>query len=260
MKNLSITLSVLAVSIVAVLGIRYVIPKFNLPDNANPGGIATTTDKVATTTEDVNSGGERTESADALLRSAALKIIDRPISVKIDISDSLRQLATQKIKEASDMIRSNYDYANQWYDLGAYRRMIGDYVGADEAWSFVSRIRPDDSISLHNLGSLYYDLKNYPKAEQYFLASIDKNSKNVDAYIQLAAIYTYNDLSKTSLVEPLLLRGIAANPSESNLMITLGKYYQAKGNLDAARNYFEQALKLNPKNTALQQELELLGK
>lgn len=249
--------------IVAALGVRYGIPKFNLPGNVNPNeisGIATTTDEVATTTEDVNSDIERSESADELLRSAAMRIVDKPITVKIDMSDAAKQSAVQKIKEISDMIRANYDYANQWYELGTYRKMIGDYIGADEAWSFVSSIRPDDSISLHNLGDLYYFLKNYPKAEQYFLASIDKNPKNVDAYIQLAAIYTYNDFSKTALIEPLLLRGIAANPSESNLLITLGKYYQSKGNLEATRNYFEQALKLNPKNTALQQELESLGK
>lgn len=257
MKNLSIVLSALAVAVSVILGVRYVLPKSEAPGIKKPGDISEVVRGTNSTAEVIPT---REKSADELLRSAAMRIVDSPITVKIDLSESARQLAVRKIKEVSDMIRANYDYANQWYDLGAYRKMIGDYIGADDAWSFVSRIRPNDFIALNNLGNLYYDLKNYLKAEQYFLASIDKNPKNVDAYIQLTAIYTYNDPAKTSLIEPLLLRGIAANPTETNLMIALGKYYQAKGNLGLARNYFERALKLNPKNTELEKELQLLGK
>ena len=257
MKNLSIALGVLAVLAAVIFGVRSVLPKIEtsgiekLDDIA---GVATSTnpEKPATTTAE--------KGIVDVLQLAALKIIDRPITIKTTLSEQTKQLAIQKINEASDMIRANYDYANQWYDLGAYRKMIGDYIGADEAWSFVSRIRPDDFISLHNLGDLYYSLKNYSKAEQYFLASIEKNPQNADAYIQLVAIYEFNDLSKTSLIEPLLLRGITANPKEPNLMIALGKYYQNRGNLEGARNYFTQALALNPKNTELERELQLLGK
>lgn len=257
MKNLSILLGVLAVLAAVVFGVRYVLPKGELPVIEKTDDLSKAVTASSSPAEVIP---EREKSVNELLRSAAMRIVDKPITVKIDMSDAAKQLAVKKIKEISDMIRANYDYANQWYDLGAYRKMIGDYIGADEAWSFVSSIRPDDSIALHNLGNLYYDLKNYLKAEQYFLASIDKNPQNVDAYIQLTAIYTYNDLAKTSLIEPLLLKGITLNPKEPNLMIALGKYYQNKGNFEGARNYFEQALKLNPKNTALEQEIQLLGK
>lgn len=255
MKNLYIALGVLAVLAATIFGFRGGLEKFGLSSELrDDSGAATSTvsGNPATSTPSVGVSDP--------LYSAAMKIIDRPVTVKVDLSESAKQLAIQKIKESSDMIRANYDYVNQWYDLGAYRKVIGDYTGAADAWLFVGKIRPADSISLHNLGDLYYSLKNYSKAEEYFMASIVKNSQNVDAYIQLAAIYTYNDPSKISQVEPLLLSGIAVNPKESNLLITLGKYYQNKGDIASARKYFEQALVLNPKNTALEQELQLLGK
>lgn len=247
-------MGVLAVLTAVIFGARVDWKKTGLSGLTGDSGAATSTvsGNPATSTPSV--------SVTDPLYSAAMKIVDRPISVKVDLTETTKQLIIQKINEASDMIRTDYNYANQWYDLGAYRKMIGDYTGAVDAWLFVGKIRPDDSVSLHNLGDLYYFLKNYPKAEEYFMASIVKNPQNVDAYIQLAAIYTYNDLSKTSQVEPLLLSGIAVNPKEPNLLITLGKYYQNKADIESARKYFEQALVLNPKNTALEQELQLLGK
>ncbi len=254
MKKIIIAIGVLVILAVAGLGMRFMLRGSDLATE-NRMENATSTGMLASATST-----SATRNVGDPLQSIATKILDRPVMVSADLSGQTKQLALQKIKESSDMLRENYDYANPWYDLGSYRKLIGDYTGAVDAWSFVSRIRPNDFISLHDLGDLYAFLKNYPQAEQYFLASIDKNPENVDAYVQVSAIYQYNDTAKSALIKPLLLRGIAANPGAANLKITLGEYYQRTGNITAARNYLEQALKLNPGNMALRQELDALGK
>ncbi len=207
-----------------------------------------------------NISGDDLTIEDASLKSEAMKIIDEPVVVKARLSEASEKLALEKIKESSDLIRLNYNYANPWYDLGAYRKLIGDYDGAIRVWSFIKKIRPDDYVSLSNLGDLYaFTLGDYSRAEEYFLESIARNPQNVDAYIQIALIYEYHDTPKLTLTEPLLLNGISANPKDSNLKIALGRYYQKVGDLESARFYFEKALEADPGNSALEEELKILG-
>src|SRR3989344_7028703 len=120
----------------------------------------------------------------------ALKIISRPVKVSAPLSEADRKRAEEKIKEISDLIRKDYNYTYPWYDLGAYRRVIGDFEGAAEAWNFVPLIRPDDFIAYHNLGDLYgFYVKDYPKSEDNYLKSIKNNPANIQAYLDLAVIY-----------------------------------------------------------------------
>lgn len=255
MKKL-IVLAVLSAVIIA--GIWFGMNKFSAKIDV-PGDASSAT----TTSSDLedDSLSDAQQAKDAALESAALKIIDRPVVVKVQLSEATKKLALEKIKESADLIRANYDYANPWYDLGAYLKLIGDYDGAIQAWLFVGKIRPNDYVSLSNLGDLHaFTFGNYPEAENYFLASISKNPQNVDAYIQVAVIYEYHEISKLALMEPLLLRGISANPKDTNLKIALARYYQKAGNLESARLYFEKALELNPENSALEEELKSLGK
>lgn len=225
--------------------------------DAGSGNLASTTSAKL---EPESASPDVAASKDNSLRIEAMKIIDRPVVASAQLSDAAKALALKKIKESSDLIRSNFDYVNPWYDLASYRKMIGDYDGAIQAWVFIGRIRPNDSVSLSNLGDLYaFTLGNYPKAEDYFLASIVKNPQNVDAYIQTAVIYEYHDTAKSSLIVPLLLSGINSNPKNINLTIALARYYQKTGDLKSARIYFEKSLELNPGDKALQEELNALG-
>src|SRR3989344_5838664 len=142
----------------------------------------------------------------------AAEIISRPIMVGASLSEIDRKRAETKIKETSDLIRSDYDMIYAWYDLGAYRRVIGDFDGAAEAWTFGTLIRPKDFVSYHNLGDLYgFYIKNYPKSEENFLKSIQNNPQNVQAYLDLAVIYESVYKEKANQVENILLQGLKAN-------------------------------------------------
>lgn len=186
----------------------------------------------------------------------AYQIIDKLTVFGVQVSADEKRLYSEKIEEAINIIKSNYDYLNPWLDLGSYRKLAGDYDGAIEAWNFAGIIRPQNSISFHNLGDLYgFYLKNYPKAEENFLKSISNNPENIDAYIQLVTLYEYQYKEKINEIEPLLLKGIEANPSSSNLKITLGEFYKNRNRINEAIKYFEEALKLSPSNKALEREI-----
>ncbi len=245
----------IAVVAAVIVGVTYEMNHGNrwTQSSSEEAAVATTTPSAATSTPATGD--------DAALQAEATRLLDQPATVdpSLNLSDSVRQMALQKIKDSTDMLRANYNYANPWYDLSAYRRMIGDYNGAIDDLLFVTKIRPDDFVSLNDLGDLYAFLKNYPKAESSYLASIDKNPQNVDAYVALAGIYQYNDPANASQIVPLLQKGVAANPKDSRLLVTLGEYEKNIGNTAEAKTYLNQALALDPSNTALQQEIAALG-
>lgn len=168
-----------------------------------------------------------TDSKEAL-KAMAAKIISRPVMVSAPLLEADRKRAEGKIKEISDLIKEDYNFTYPWYDLGSYRRVIGDFEGAAEAWNFVPLIRPKDFIAYHNLGDLYgFYVKDYPKSEENYLKSIQNNPQNVQAYLDLATIYgVYKE--KSDQAESILLRGLKANPGNAGLQAALDNYRSSK--------------------------------
>ena len=215
----------------------------------------------STTSLQFQEQNDAAKTEDAKLKSLALKIISEPIIFKTSLPEDSKKLFTQKINEINDLVKQDYNYLNQWLDLGSYRKLMGDYTGAIDAWNFAAVIRPKDYVIFHNLGDLYgFYLKNYSKAEENFLKSIVLKPANEDAYIQLATIYQYSYKEKSGETEGILLKGISSNLGSATLRIALGNYYKTIGrNIDALK-YFEDAFKLVPNNVSLQQDIELLKK
>lgn len=193
---------------------------------------------------------------DPALKAQAMKIIARPIVVKSALTEAAKKDIIEKIEGVKKEITQNYNQDTPWVMLGAYRKVLGDYDGAIEAWNFLTIIRPKGYLAFHNLGSLYgYELRNYPKSEQNFLKSIQNEPRNLDAYSQLVTVYeTYNPTK----IEPFLLSSIKSRPNEPLLKILLGQYYAKAGNKVEALKYLEEALKLDPNNTALKAEINQL--
>ncbi|MBI4992181.1 MAG: tetratricopeptide repeat protein [Candidatus Harrisonbacteria bacterium] len=232
----------------------YIWKDFQIAENNSQPAVSSPviTNGLSTSTEVIRSDNQE-------FKTRALKLVEGPILVKAALGDRARNQAENKIKELTGLIKNNYNDMAAWLDLGAYRKLIGDYEGAAEAWEFVSEIRPQNFVSFHNLGDLYgFYLEDYPKAESNFLKSIENNSANIDAYIQLAAIYEFHYPEKRDQIENLFLTGIKLNPADYNLKIALGNYYKNLGRKAEALQYWGEALKLNPDNKSLQNDISNL--
>lgn len=190
---------------------------FELPENL-PVASEATKDQVS---EEAKENFAQKE----ILKSMAAEIISRPIMVSAPLAEADRKRAEGKLKEIVDLIQADYDNIYAWYDLGAYRRVIGDFEGAAEAWTFGTLIRPKDYIGFHNLGDLYgFYIKDYPKSEENYFKSIQNNPQNVQAYVDLATIYQSVYKEKANQAESILLRGLEANPANAGLRSILDRY------------------------------------
>ena len=189
-----------------------------------------------------------------VLKNRALVIVSRPIVVRAALSDSIKNQAVEKIKNAGEMIKKDYTFIEAWLDFGAYRKLIGDYDGAIEAWIFLTVIRPKDPVAFNNLGGIYaFYLKDFMKGEQNFLRAVSNDPTKVGAYMQLITIY--QETKQLDKMEPLLLSGIKNNSADPTLKILLARFYVEQKRAGEALELYESALKLDPNNKSLIEEL-----
>lgn len=149
--------------------------------------------------------------------------LDKEIVINADLSEKDKDTAVNKIKEIITRLKANYDIREDWLNLGIWRKMLGDYEGAKEAWEFVTLIRPDDPVAYHNLGDLYtQNLANFPLAEKYYLTAIAKDPTTAFFYMKLFEFYRYY-LKKPDLAENILVKGVKAT-NDSSLEKLLADY------------------------------------
>ncbi len=152
--------------------------------------------------------------------------LDKEIVVKGDISEETKNTAIKEIKEIIAQLKTDYDRREEWLNLGIWRKTLGDYEGAKEAWEFVTLIRPTDAVAFHNLGDLYSQyLIDFPKAEQYYLTAIAKEPGTPFYYMKLHEFYRYF-VKKLDLAENILAQGIKATNGDSALKDMLEAYQE----------------------------------
>jgi tetratricopeptide (TPR) repeat protein len=151
--------------------------------------------------------------------------LDREIIIKADISEEAKNRAIAEIKIITATLKADYDRREEWLNLGIWRKTIGDYEGAEQAWKFATIIRPNDPVAFHNLGDLYSQyLPDFSKAEKYYLAAIEKDtSQQPFFYVKLYEFYLYY-YKKPDLAEKTLLDALKTNPDNEYLQKILDDF------------------------------------
>jgi len=179
--------------------------------------------------------------------------LEKPIIINAKLSGEEKQKIIKKIQEIKDILKMTPNSFDNWIELGSYEKLAGDFDGTIDVWVYASKIAPLNIVPLNNLGNLYhYDLKNYPKAEEYFQKAIKTLPSDVNSYINLFDLYNLSYKQETSEAEKVLLEGLKNIPNQINFLVMLADYYENKNNLKNAIIYYEkaveQAKKMNNKN------------
>lgn len=172
-----------------------------------------------------------------------------------DIQDSL----IKRSKDASAFLKQNGGRTDYWFELANVRKDLGDYQGALDIWTYLTKVTPDNHISYLNIGNLYhYQLKNYPKAEEYLLKATKLAPKYILGYRDLSDLYRLSYQRETMKAAEVLKVGLEFNPNHTDLLIPLAGFYRDIGDKVTALGYFEKALEQAKilKNTELIASLE----
>jgi len=96
----------------------------------------------------------------------------------------------------------------------------------------------------NNLGIVYFQKRDYKRAEENYLKAIYLNPKNHEAYNNLGSLYI--ETGKYEQAIPYLLKCIEISPSFYVAYFNLGMAYYLKNDYKKAREYFEKTLKIKP--------------
>lgn len=220
-KNKNLITSIIAVLVLAGGAFWYIADDLSGVKEYNE------VSEIGTTTTDntgVVTDGERDYAIETIPITNDLPSapnLNRGITFDASFSEDARLAATQNINELVSTLKKNVNNLDAWINLGTYRKIIGDFEGALQAWEYAGKISPQNSVSFSNLGDLYgYYLKDNQKAEENFLRAI-KNSPN-DIYLYFKTVEFYRDVMKdTEKARDIVQQGITANPDSQDLKALL---------------------------------------
>lgn len=170
---------------------------------------------------------------------ASLKapLLERPIpATSPNIDPSARPAAIKYLNTSVANLKKNPNSLQDWINLGLAREVLADYVGAEEAWTFATKLSPSNELAYASLGNLYMSyLKDGVKAEANFKVALSIAPSDVGIYRSLAELYTYHYKQDTNAAEQILKEGFAKNPLAYDLGVLLARYYRDHGMIAEAK-------------------------
>ena len=157
------------------------------------------------------------QEGNTLTFNAPAPALDRFIINNKDLPPEARPILLKKLEDTSALLKKDTNNLELWVDLGIYRKTAGDYEGARDAWEYATVIRPEGSVAYSNLGDLYaFYLKDFVKAEKYFLQAIQNEPTGIYLYFKTAEFYR-DVLKNIPKARAIVEQGISSNPSSTDL-------------------------------------------
>jgi len=211
------------------------------------GKISVENQNLATTSVEVLNPDGTTSSVHPLTKEAIDKIPKPSLVSKVNYNASLpvylkAEMEQQVFRSRGIVLDTPYS-PDAWSTLGSTYTLAGDVEAARAVWEYVAKISPEGITAYQNLGDLYHHtIKDFPKAETYLKKVVELNPSYVKGYRNLFDLYNVDYKKDTTSAEDILKEGIAKNSDAYELMISLGLYYERKGDKSAAMVQYKRAL------------------
>lgn len=145
--------------------------------------------------------------------------------------------------------------------IGNINMMLEEYERAEGIFLQAVEAKPNYAPAYANLGELYGSFtREKNKAVEYYKKAIELSPWRSQYYRSLADLYWSDFPEKENEIEPLILEGAEKYPENKDFYTYLASYFRQKDNLAKVIYYLKLALKIEPDNEILKQELaELQG-
>jgi cytochrome c-type biogenesis protein CcmH/NrfG len=117
---------------------------------------------------------------------------------------------------------------------------------------------PNNAELLANIGNVYYDTQQYPKAIEYYGRSLKVQPSNSSVRTDLATAYWYVGNPDTAIAE--FQKSLTYEPTKANTLFNLGLVeWQGKMDIKAAVATWQKLLDTNPNYEGKEKVLELMA-
>lgn len=194
-------------------------------------------------------GVEKFDEAEECIARVLSRVPDHPIALCANGDFFMRQGDNEKAKQNFlKAIEVDSGYYLPYSKMGL---LIESQPGGDsaEALSYFEKaqnLNPEDPENLCNMGISYQRLERYEESIAALEQSIKRNPRGSEAYINLGKTYLQQCAYDKALECYEQALDMAPNKSVEH---NIGIIYQRKGQLDMAKQYFEQALQKGSHST-----------
>jgi len=165
--------------------------------------------------------------------------LERELTFPAGFPEEAKLVAEQNFENLKTALTEDPTDFGSWLDLAILYKTVEDLEGAEEVWLFLNEAVAGQSVSFHNLGSLYHlHLQDYKESEKQYKQAIEIAPTNLIHYFGLHELYRYSYKTDTSLAVDTLADALKAVPGAVDVYVTLGSYYKEKGDrTNAIANY-----------------------
>ncbi len=166
--------------------------------------------------------------------------LDRLVFGESVSADERKRLGAE-MQRISAALKTDPESYDSWLDLASYRKLAGDFVGAEEIWLYMAALWPDDRTAHENLGDLYHlYVRDYPRAETFYRAALRRDDTYPELYRKLHELYALSWAEKKGLADDILLEGLDKVPRHVGFLFTLAEYYAREGEVAKAKEYYRE--------------------
>jgi len=165
-----------------------------------------------------------------------------------------RMLTT--IEEQKDILKSHPESFSPYLKISNIYVILEEYQKAEEFLLEVIEIGPTFAPAYASLGELYGSFMNKKvEAVESYKKAIELTPWRSEYYHSLADLYRSNFPEKEKEIESMFLSGVEQYPRTIGFYTYLASYFWQKNDLTKAIHYTKTAIKIEPDNEILKQEL-----
>lgn len=136
--------------------------------------------------------------------------------------------------------------AQTWANLSVLYRQVGLYKDAEESYLFSLRLNPNNSNTMANLAVLYHLLGQTAKAAE--LEEVVARKRKLNPYYHLMLGDEALNIRQTEAAKNHFNQALRLNPSLTDAMFGMAKSYIIEGDIDKAAQYLQDAKHFSQSN------------
>jgi tetratricopeptide (TPR) repeat protein len=133
--------------------------------------------------------------------------------------------------------------AKRLYQDAQRRLNKRDAAGAAAKLEEAVKVSPEFAVAWNTLGTIYYQTRQYEKAEKAFRASLEADANAYEPLVNLGGVLLSLDRPDEAL--PYNLNSVITRPGDALANSQLGMNYFALGHVDLARKYLREAKRID---------------
>ncbi len=145
------------------------------------------------------------------------------------------------------------NYAEAYINRGVLYAYMKQDASAEQDLRKAISVDPQKLSAYNDLAGFYYYKKDPKKSEEVYRLAIQNNPESPTPYLRLAALLLHEDRKADS--EQIIQQLRDKQPNSAEVATSVGEYYQALRNSDAAIKEYQRGLSFDPKNQELQLRL-----